>query len=125
MNEIRTAAQAKASGTASGQETMQSLKEKGVEYCLPFYVDVHGIPKTKSVPINHFDRMMRGSELFTGAALDGLGQGPHDDELAVLPDPNAVTQLPWRPDVAVIPGQLTYHLQPYARCSRSIIAKQV
>ena len=35
--------------------------------------------------------MMRGSELFTGAASDGLGQTPSDDELAVHPDPAAVT----------------------------------
>ena len=52
------------------RETERSLTEKGVRYCLPFYVDVHGVPKTKTVPIDHFDRMMRGSELFTGAALD-------------------------------------------------------
>ena len=37
--------------------------EKGVEYCMPLYVDVHGIAKTKTVPVSHFDRMMRGSEL--------------------------------------------------------------
>ena len=105
------------------RETMQSLMDKGVEYCMPLYVDVHGIAKTKTVPIDHFDRMMRGSELFTGAALDGLGQGPHDDELAVMPDPRAVMQLPWRPNVAVIPGQLSYHEQPYPMCSRSVLAR--
>ena len=104
---------------------MQSLIDKGVEYCMPFYVDVHGIPKTKTVPVSHFDRMMRGSELFTGAALDGLGQGPHDDELAVMPDPDAVVQLPWRPNIAIIPGQLVYHKQPWPMCSRTILAKQV
>ncbi|HKR78634.1 MAG TPA: hypothetical protein VJR69_02925 [Nitrospira sp.] len=124
MNEIRTGAQIKAS-RGNSRETMQSLIDKGVEYCMPLYVDVHGIAKTKTVPVNHFDRMMRGSELFTGAALDGLGQGPHDDELAVVPDPDAVMQLPWRPQVAVVPGQLTYHEQPYPMCSRSILAKQV
>jgi len=124
MNEIKTGAQVKTS-TGTSRETMQSLMEKGVEYCMPLYVDVHGIAKTKTVPINHFDRMMRGSELFTGAALDGLGQGPHDDELAVVPDPNAVMQLPWRPNVAVIPGQLTYHEQPYPMCSRTVLVKQV
>ena len=100
MNEMNPAAQAKSAGRA-GRETMQSLIDKGVEYCLPFYVDVHGVPKTKTVPVSHFDRMMRGSELFTGAALDGLGQGPHDDELALVPDPDAVIQLPWRPNVAL------------------------
>ncbi len=103
MNEIPPGAQIKAS-PARSRETMQSLMDKGVEYCMPLYVDVHGIAKTKTVPVSHFDRMMRGSELFTGAALDGLGQGPHDDELAVVPDPNAVMQLPWRPQVAAVPS---------------------
>lgn len=124
MNELRSGAMASA-GTKPVRETMKSLMEKGIEYCMPFYVDAHGIPKTKTVPIDHFDRMMRGSELFTGAALDGLGQGPHDDELAVFPDPDAVMQLPWRPNVALIPGQLKYHEEPYPMCSRTILAKQV
>ncbi|MGH6954944.1 MAG: hypothetical protein ACREGL_12210, partial [Alphaproteobacteria bacterium] len=78
----------------------RKLEDKGVKYCLASYVDVHGLAKAKAVPIDHFERMMRGSELFTGAALDGLGQGPQDDELAIHPDPRAVTQLPWRPEVA-------------------------
>ena len=34
-------------------------------------------------------------------------------------------QLPWRPQVAVIPGQLTYHEQPYPMCSRTVLARQV
>lgn len=107
------------------EETAATLMEKGVRYCLPFYVDVHGVPKTKTVPVSHFDRMMRGSELFTGAALDGLGQGPHDDELALHPDAGAVAQLPWRPEVAVIPGQLKYHDTPWPMCSRTVLARQV
>ncbi|WP_439544088.1 type III glutamate--ammonia ligase [Hyphomicrobium sp.] len=128
MGDVTNKAKVKAKGTQEegpARETMQSLIDKGVEYCMPCYVDVHGIPKTKVVPISHFDRMMRGSELFTGAALDGLGQGPHDDELAVIPDPDAVVQLPWRPNVALIPGQLSYHNQPWPMCSRSILARQV
>ena len=86
------------------RETMQSLMDKGVEYCMPLYVDVHGIPKTKTVPINHFDRMMRGSELVHRCRTRRPGQGPHDDELAVVPDPDAVMQLPWRPQGGGDPG---------------------
>src|SRR5688572_33460662 len=73
------------------------LAEQGVAYCLSSYVDVHGVPKAKAVPIEHFSRMMRGSELFTGAAIDGLGQTPADDELSVWPDLEAITVLPWEP----------------------------
>ncbi len=115
----------KVSRSRSNRETRKSLIDKGVEYCLPFYVDAHGVPKTKTVPVSHFERMMRGSELFTGAALDGLGQGPHDDELALHPDPDAVTQLPWRPEVAIVPGQLKYHDEPWPMCSRTVLARQV
>ena len=38
------------------------------------YVDIHGIPKGKVVPIDHLLHMAHGSELYTGYALDGLGQ---------------------------------------------------
>ena len=39
------------------------LEQAGVKYVLASFVDVHGIPKSKMVPIAHFDRMMNGSEL--------------------------------------------------------------
>ncbi len=106
-------------------EIRQRLKGQGVRYCLAAYVDMHGISKAKSVPIDHFARMMRGSELFTGAALDGLGQGPQDDELAIHPDPAAVTQLPWRPEIAWAPGNLRYHGEPWPMCSRNVLQRQI
>ena len=120
----------KASGSSGARaprlgSIKEGLKKDGVKYCFSAYVDVHGVPKGKAVPIEHFERMMRGSELFTGAALDGLGQGPHDDELAVYPDPAAVTQLPWEPEVAWCPGNLKYHEEPWPMCSRTILAQQV
>lgn len=107
------------------QQLKKSLVERGVKYCLASYVDAHGISKAKTVPIEHFERMMRGSELFTGAALDGLGQGPQDDELAIHPDPEAVTVLPWRPQVAWAPGNLLYHDTPWPMCSRTVLQRQV
>ncbi|MFQ5936860.1 MAG: type III glutamate--ammonia ligase, partial [Acidiferrobacterales bacterium] len=106
-------------------ESEESLRDKGVRYCLASYVDVHGIPKAKTVPVHHFDRMMRGSELFTGAALDGLGQGPQDDELAIHPDQAAVTILPWRAEVAWAPGNLKYHNEPWPMCSRTVLCRQL
>ena len=51
----------------------QSLIKKGVKYCVGAYVDIHGVPKGKFVPIDHFEHFAAGSELYTGYALDGLG----------------------------------------------------
>src|SRR5215471_4980705 len=103
----------------------RGLAERGVKFCLASYVDVFGIAKAKAVPIDHFERMMRGSELFTGAALEGLGQSPNDDELAVYPDPRAVTVLPWRPEIAWAPGNLHFHEGPWPMCSRNVLQRQL
>jgi len=63
-----------------------ALEEAGIRYGLASYVDLHGRPKCKAVPIAHFAQMLRGSELFTGAALDGVPQEVNDDEVAAHPD---------------------------------------
>ena len=34
-----------------------NLGDKGVKYCMGTYVDIHGIPKGKIVPINHLHHM--------------------------------------------------------------------
>lgn len=80
------------------------LKDKGVKYCIGAYVDIHGVPKAKVVPIDHLPQMAGGSERYTGYALDGLGQAPSDDELTSIPDLDHIIPLPWEPKVAWMPA---------------------
>lgn len=101
----------------------EALREQGVRYVLASYTDVHGVGKAKCVTLDHFSDAMRGSELFTGAALDGLGQTPADDELSVRPELDAVVQLPHRPEIAWAPGYLYYGGEPYPMCSRGILRR--
>lgn len=89
------------------------LKAKGVKYCVGAYTDIHGIPKGKFVPIEHFLHFAHGSELYTGYALDGLGQRPNDDEIASLPDLDRGIILPWKSEVAWFPADNTFHGEPY------------
>lgn len=114
-----------ASTADDSERTSESLRDAGVEFCLSAYVDVHGIPKAKAVPIDHFAEMMDGSELFTGAAIDGLGQSPSDDELSLRPDLGAITILPWQSNVAWAPGYLHLHGSPYPMCSRTVLKRQL
>ncbi|MFO8025230.1 type III glutamate--ammonia ligase [Thiohalophilus sp.] len=101
----------------------QDLKSKGVKYCLGAYVDIHGIPKGKFVPIDHLTHMAEGSELYTGYALDGLGQMPNDDEIASVPDLGHIIQLPWQPEVAWMPADNTYKGKPYEISTRVALKK--
>jgi glutamine synthetase len=84
-----------------------------MQYCIGAYVDIHGIPKAKVVPIDHLPQMSQGSERYTGYALDGLGQAPNDDELASVPDLDHIIQLPWEPKVAWMPADNTFQGKPY------------
>lgn len=99
------------------------LKAKGVKYCVGAYVDLHGVPKGKFVPIDHFLHFAHGSELYTGYALDGLGQRPNDDEIASVPDLDHITILPWRPEVAWMPADNTFKGEPYEINTRVALKK--
>src|SRR6201987_5669301 len=89
------------------------LRAKGVKYCIGAYVDIHGVPKGKVVPLDHLSHMAHGSELYTGYALDGLGQAPNDDEIASVPDLDHIIQLPWEPKIAWMPADNIFRGKPY------------
>jgi len=89
------------------------LEAKGVKYCIGAYVDIHGVPKAKVVPIDHLPQMAKGSERYTGYALDGLGQAPSDDEITAIPDLDHIIQLPWEPKVAWMPADNGFQGKPY------------
>jgi glutamine synthetase len=100
-----------------------SLQEYGVKYAIASFVDLHGICKAKAVPLSHFGQMMAGSELFTGAALDGVPQDINDEEVSARPDPNSVTILPWNGEMAWFASDLYLKGQPFDACCRSILKK--
>ncbi|MGJ8677993.1 MAG: type III glutamate--ammonia ligase [Akkermansiaceae bacterium] len=106
-------------------EIKASLIEKGVKYCIGAYVDIHGVPKGKFVPIDHFEHFAHGSELYTGYALDGLGQRPNDDEIASVPDLDGIIQLPWNKEVAWMPADNTFKGEPYEINTRVALKKQL
>jgi glutamine synthetase len=70
------------------------------------------------VPIDHLHHMAAGSELYTGYAVDGMGQAPNDDEFASIPDFDHLVQLPWEPKVAWIPADIHFKGEPYPLSTR-------
>jgi glutamine synthetase len=110
-----------ASSAAELKALKQKLVDQGVKYCVGAYVDIHGVPKGKFVPIEHFEHFAGGSELYTGYALDGLGQAPNDDEISSVPDLNHIIQIPWQKEVAWMPADNHFHGQPYPLNSRVLL----
>jgi glutamine synthetase len=103
----------------------QELEARGVKFMLSSYADMHGVPKAKMVPIGHLEQMLNGSELFTGAALDGVPQDVSEEEVSAHPDPHSCTILPWKRDVAWFASNLWTGGKPFEACSRTILARQM
>ena len=100
-----------------------NLEAQGVRYALASFVDLHGVCKAKAVPIDHLHAMASGSELFTGAALDGVPQDVSDDEVAAVPDLSSAVVLPWRPDTVWFASNLKLGSDPFEACSRNILSR--
>ena len=107
-------------------ELREKLRQRGVKYFFGAYVDIHGVPKSKCVPIEHLESALHGSELYTVGALEGMGDlGPNEDECSGIPDLSRVTILPWDTRYAVAPADLVFHGEPYSHDSRYVLRRQL
>jgi glutamine synthetase len=100
------------------------LLHAGVKSCLATFVDIYGIPKSKLTPIDSFEHLCDGSELYTVGAVEGLGlAGPQEDECATVPDLESTVILPWEKSRAWFSSDLYYHGEPYAGDPRGILRR--
>ena len=106
---------------ARAEALREELETDGVRFAIAGYADLHGNLKGKMVPIGHFADMAGGSELFTGAALDGLPQDISDEELSARPDLARGVVLPHRPDVALFLSDLYVGGVPFEAAARNIL----
>src|SRR5215203_5808900 len=109
---------------SAARDVANALAAKGVKYAAISFVDMHGKPKSKMVPLSHLTQAALGSEMFTGAALDGVPQDVNDDEVAPHPDLNHAIVMPFNREVAWFPGDLWIGDTPFEACSRQILKRQ-
>jgi len=60
------------------------------------WIDIHGRPKSKVVPIDHLPNLLAGSERYTPRGITGLGAMlPHEEECVAMPDVTTLRRMPW------------------------------
>jgi glutamine synthetase len=102
-----------------------SPSEKTVEYYLCSFSELAGTPKAKVVPANHVEELKAEGAGFAGFAAGDLNQGPHDPDVVSIPDFRSLTVLPWRRNVAWVPGNLHVNGQPWPYCPRTILSRNL
>ena len=101
------------------------VNENGIEFFLCSFVEMSGAPKAKVVPATHLDDMATEGAGFAGFAAGEMGQGPHDPDMASIPDFDSLTIVPWRKNVAWVAGNVQVNDQPWPYCPRTILQRQL
>ncbi|HSF32431.1 MAG TPA: type III glutamate--ammonia ligase [Candidatus Tectomicrobia bacterium] len=107
------------------EEIRDRLKQDQVDYLLVQYVDIHGTPRCKGVPVRALDQLLAGSAGFAGAAVLGMGQGPHDHDMIALPDLASYTPVPWEEGVARFACDIQVDGKEWPYCSRTALRRAV
>lgn len=100
-------------------ETARRLDEDGIEFLLLQFVDLTGAAKGKLVPRRQFDEVAADGVGFAGAAVVGLGQGPHDPDVIAIPDLASYSRLAWQPNTVRFACSLQVDGVPHPWCARS------
>lgn len=104
---------------ADREQIREQMKTDGIEFILAQFVDLHGGPKVKMVPVSSFDDVIDVGAGFAGAAVWGVGQGPHSHDMLARIDLDSYTPLPWMPNTARFATDLFVDDASYPFCPRT------
>ena len=99
-------------------------KQKKIKYFLISYVDFFGVLRSKLVPAQSIKEMQKEGAGFAGFSTY-LDMSPADPDMAAIPDPNSLIQLPWQPDVAWLAGDLWMNDKPVNASPRIMLRNQI
>tara|TARA_B100000676_G_scaffold307303_1_gene365418 strand:- start:1295 stop:2602 length:1308 start_codon:yes stop_codon:yes gene_type:complete len=95
-------------------------KKNGVRYFLVNFTDLSGIQRSKLVPTSAIATMEAEGAGFGGFAAH-LDMTPAHPDMFSVPDPDSVVQLPWRPEVAWVAGDLFMEDAPVEQAPRGVL----
>ena len=97
----------------------EQIRQDGIEFLLAQFVDIHGTAKVKMVPASSLDDMIDDGAGFAGAAVWGVGQGPHSHDMMARIDLTSYTPLPWMRNTARFAADLYVDGESHAFCPRT------
>jgi glutamine synthetase len=108
-------------------EVRKQLEDAGVKYVLSSWIDLHGIPKTKPVPMSDFELLCMGKgPQFAVHSISYVPElSPADSDQVMVPDLDAVYICPWDKSMAIIFADLFWEDKPYNLCPRQALKRAI
>lgn len=99
-------------------------KSEGIKYFLISFVDLFGVLRSKLVPARAIGQMQEDGAGFAGFAA-WLDMTPADPDMFSIPDADSLIQLPWKPEVAWLAGDLWMAGKPVEASPRIALKRQM
>jgi glutamine synthetase len=93
----------------------------GVEFFFAMFIDMHGKPCAKMIPVEALDVLVGGGAGIPGFAASPMGQSPADPDMIAVPDPKSYTLAPWQPGLAVLQCDIRVGGEPWPYAPRVIL----
>ena len=107
------------------EELVAAAKRDGVEFLFTMFVDMHGKPCAKLVPVSAIDGLMANGAGFAGFAAGSLGQSPSSPDILAMPDLSSYMPAPWRPGLGIIQCDPYVLGEPWPFAPRVILRRQL
>jgi glutamate---methylamine ligase len=95
-----------------------------VKYFLIAFVDLFGTMRAKIVPVSAMETVAKAGAGFAGYAT-WFDMTPADPDVLVMPDPDTVVPLPWKPGVAWVTGDLNMAGKPVEQNPRQVLKRVI
>ncbi|MEO0374154.1 MAG: type III glutamate--ammonia ligase [Cyanobacteria bacterium P01_A01_bin.17] len=105
--------------TTTLSEQAQAL---GIKFFLVSYTDLLGGTRAKLVPAAKIASVEEDGAFFSSFASN-LGLGPDAAEIAAIPDPESLIQLPWEPTVGWVASNVYFEGRPFPAAPRTILSQ--
>ncbi|HWD53613.1 MAG TPA: type III glutamate--ammonia ligase [Acidimicrobiales bacterium] len=106
-------------------ELKDAVASDGVEFLFAMFVDMHGKPCAKMVPVSAIDGLVEGGAGFAGFAAGAMGQSPSSPDILAMPDLSSYLPAPWRPGLGIIQCDPYVEGEPWPYAPRVILRRQI
>jgi glutamine synthetase type III len=100
----------------------EAAKANNIRYFLISFVDLFGTMRAKIVPASAIDDVAAAGAGFAGFAT-WFDMTPADPDVLVVPELDTLIQLPWKPEVAWVTGDLIMGGEPVEQNPRQILKR--
>jgi glutamine synthetase len=107
----------------TADEVRRRAEEDGVEFFFAQFVDMHGKPSAKLVPISNWDGLVNDGAGFAGFAAGPMGQTPASPDMMAMPDLSTYTPVPFKPGLARFACDIHVEGKPWPYDPRIILQR--